>query len=195
MSTARQPDIPDYPRRLSQALAEADWGPASILADALYEAWMAGRQVFICGNGGSAANALHIANDLIYGVSMGRRPGVRVNALPSNVAALTCLANDCGYEQIFAYQLRTLAQTGDLLIVLSGSGNSQNILQALDAAAELGVKTAAVLGYSGGRAKDKAEICVHFAVDDMQISEDLQLVVGHFAMQSLFTRYRAEFET
>ena len=182
----------DYPQRLAKALAEADWSPADTLAAALHANWKAGGQVFLCGNGGSAANALHIANDLLYGVSMGQAPGLRVHALPANVAALTCLANDCGYDEVFARQLRTYARPGDLVLVLSGSGNSPNILKALSEAKALGLRTAAVLGYSGGKAKDLAEIVIHFAVDDMQISEDLQLVVGHYCMQALLARFQAD---
>lgn len=182
----------DYPQRLAKALAEADWTPADRLAQALYDVWKGGRQVFLCGNGGSAANALHIANDLLYGVSMGRAPGLRVHALSGNVAALTCLANDCGYDEIFALQLRTYAHAGDLVLTLSGSGNSPNILRALEEARRLGLRTAAVLGYAGGKAKAMAEIVAHFAVDDMQISEDLQLVVGHYCMQALLARFEAD---
>jgi D-sedoheptulose 7-phosphate isomerase len=182
----------DYPVRLAKILMAADWTPAEALAAALYDVWKAGRQVFLCGNGGSAANALHIANDLLYGVSMGRGPGLRVHALPANVAALTCLANDCGYDEIFALQLRTYAHPGDLVLVLSGSGNSPNILRALGEAKTLGLRTAAILGYAGGKAKDMADIVAHFAVDDMQISEDLQLVVGHYCMQSLLARFEAD---
>jgi D-sedoheptulose 7-phosphate isomerase len=182
----------DYPVRLAKVLTEADWTPAEALATALYDVWKAGRQVFLCGNGGSAANALHIANDLLYGVSMGRAPGLRVHALPANVAALTCLANDCGYDEVFALQLRTYAQPGDLVLALSGSGNSPNILRALGEAKALGLQTAAILGYSGGKAKDMADIVAHFAVDDMQISEDLQLVVGHYCMQALLARFEAD---
>jgi D-sedoheptulose 7-phosphate isomerase len=182
----------DYPMRLAKVLLEADWTPAETLAGALYDVWKAGRQVFLCGNGGSAANALHIANDLLYGVSMGRAPGLRVHALPSNVAALTCLANDCGYDQVFALQLRTYARPGDLVVALSGSGNSPNILRALSEARTLGLQTAAILGYAGGAAKDMADIVAHFTVDDMQISEDLQLVVGHYCMQALLARFEAD---
>jgi D-sedoheptulose 7-phosphate isomerase len=182
----------DYPLRLSRALVEADWTRTETLVSALYAAWKDGRQVFLCGNGGSAANALHIANDLLYGVTMGRAPGLRVHALPANVSALTCLANDLSYDDAFAPQLRAYAQPGDLLIVLSGSGNSANILKALAEAETLGLRTAAILGFSGGKAKGMADIPVHFAVDDMQISEDLQLVVGHYCMQALLARFEAD---
>ncbi len=98
---------------------------------------------------------------------------------------VTCLANDTGYQEIFSEQIRVKANPSDLLIVLSGSGNSENILRALEAAKKIGVKTCAILGFSGGKSKDLADLVIHFPIDDMQISEDLQLVVGHMCMQSL----------
>src|SRR5213079_3704559 len=92
------------------------------------------RQVFLCGNGGSAGNAIHLANDFLYGISKRPGSGLRVNALASNPAVITCLANDEGYDRIFSLQLAVQAQAGDVLVALSGSGNSQNILLALEQA-------------------------------------------------------------
>jgi len=109
-----------------------------------------------------------------------------VHALPANTAVLTCLANDEGYDSIFSLQLAVQARAGDLLIALSGSGNSPNILKALEQAKKMQVRTFAVLGYSGGKAKAMADVPIHFAVDDMQIAEDMQLVVGHMIMQWLY---------
>jgi D-sedoheptulose 7-phosphate isomerase len=144
--------------------------------------------VFLCGNGGSAANAIHLANDFLYGVSKTLGSGLRVTALPANASVLTCLANDLGYDAIFSAQLAVQARRGDMLIVLSGSGNSPNILKALEHAKSMSVKTYAILGYSGGKAKAMADVPIHFAVDDMQISEDLQLIVGHMLMQYLYAQ-------
>ena len=175
----------DYSRRLQNLLASSDWSPAGHLAEELIECWRSGRQVFLCGNGGSAANAMHLANDLLYGISKTRGSGLRVTALPANASVLTCLANDEGYDEVFAMQLAVQARPGDVLIVLSGSGNSPNIVKALQQAREMGVRTYAILGYDGGRAKTLADSSIHFAVDDMQISEDMQLVVGHMVMQWL----------
>jgi len=183
-----QPFFTQYAARLTAALETADWGNVELLADDLLAAWRGGRQVFLCGNGGSAANAMHIANDLIYGVAAPDGVGIRVNALPANSAVLTCLANDTGFDRVFATQLAVLANPGDLLIVLSGSGNSPNILAALEEARRRGAKSYAVLGYSGGKAKALADVAIHFPIDDMQISEDLQLVVGHMLMRWLCSR-------
>jgi D-sedoheptulose 7-phosphate isomerase len=175
----------DYSARLIETLRKAPWTAIESLAESLEDCWRTGRRLFICGNGGSGANAMHAANDLIYGIGKGVVPGLRAQALVSNSAVITCLANDEGYDQIFARQLAVEAGPGDVLLVFSGSGNSPNILKALEQAAEIGMKSYAVLGYSGGKAKEMADIPIHFAVDDMQISEDLQLVVMHMIMQRL----------
>lgn len=178
----------DYATRLQGVLATADWSAVGRLTGALFDCWQADRQVFLCGNGGSAGNAVHLANDLLYGVAKRPGGGLRATALPANTAVLTCLANDTDYEQIFALQLEVLGRPGDLLVVLSGSGNSPNILAALRTAKRLGMRSFAILGYAGGEAKTLADEPVHFAIDDMQISEDLQLIVGHMAMQHLYAR-------
>jgi len=178
----------DYARRLQNVLAGSDWGGVARLADDLHECWRHGRQVFLCGNGGSAANAMHLANDFLYGISKKQGSGLRVTALPANSSVLTCLANDESYEEIFSLQLAVQARAGDVLIALSGSGNSANIVKALEEARRIGMRSYAILGYSGGKAKELADVAIHFSVDDMQIAEDLQLVVGHMVMQYLYGR-------
>ena len=174
-----------YASRLQRVLDGADWSGVASLARELRSCWATGRQVFICGNGGSAANAMHLANDFLYGVSKTAGQGLRVTALPANASVLTCLANDEGYDEVFSYQLAVQARPGDVLIALSGSGNSPNVVKALEQGARSGLLTDAILGYGGGRARSMADVAIHFAIDDMQISEDLQLVVGHMVMQWL----------
>jgi D-sedoheptulose 7-phosphate isomerase len=177
--------IAGYARSLSQAMASDAMDQVPALAEALRRAWSAGRTVYLCGNGGSAGNAIHLANDLLYGAGVRHGAGLRVEALSANPAVLTCLANDLGYDNIYAEQLRVKAVPGDVLIVLSGSGNSPNVIKALEVGAQKGMATFAILGFSGGRCKAIAQHPIHFAVDDMQIAEDLQLVVGHICMQWL----------
>ena len=112
--------------------------------------------------------------------------GLKVESLSANPAVLTCLANDLGYENVYAEQLRVKAEPGDVLIVLSGSGKSPNVVEALEVGAAKGMTTFAILGFSGGRCKALAQHPIHFPVDDMQIAEDLQMVVGHICMQWLY---------
>lgn len=176
----------EYSDRLRAVLAATDWSGVAQLGEELLDCWKTRRQVFLCGNGGSAGNAIHLANDFLYGISKQKGSALRVTALPANSSVLTCLANDEGYEQIFSLQLAVLANRGDVLIALSGSGNSPNIVKVIEQAREMGVKTYAILGYTGGKAKELADVPLHFPVDDMQISEDLQLIAGHMVMQWLY---------
>lgn len=127
---------------------------AQALADAVRKA----KRVYICGNGGSAANAIHIANDLIA-------KGVKAYALTADVATLTAIANDHGYENVFYRQIFVLGQPGDLLIALSGSGKSPNVLLAIDLAKKIGMKVSTLFGNERG--------------EDMQTAENMQLVIAH----------------
>ncbi len=186
MSLSDQAFFADYATRLSAILSVSDWSGVIELAHDLRKCWQTRKSVFLCGNGGSAGNAIHLANDYLYGIAKKNGGGLRVHALPANAAVLTCLGNDIGYDQIFAEQLAVQADQGDVLIVLSGSGNSPNIISALEQAKTMDVKSYAILGFSGGRAKSLADVAIHFPVEDMQIAEDLQLVVGHMLMQWLY---------
>jgi D-sedoheptulose 7-phosphate isomerase len=172
-------DIDDYLHTATDALAAVPRHAVTRLAQAIRDAWAEHRQVFICGNGGSAANAIHLCNDLVFGVSPKGRDGVRAIALCDNPSVMTCLANDIGYEDVFAYQLAVQSRPGDLLIVMSGSGNSPNILKALAQARASGVRSAAILGFDGGKARAQADIVVHVPVADMQAAEDCQQCIGH----------------
>lgn len=184
-AAAPQDDFTDYSRRLQDTLAAADFEPVEKLARALQTCWAEGHGVYLCGNGGSAGNAIHLANDFVYGAAGGHGAGIRAQALSANSSVLTCLANDLDYSEIFAFQVKTFCKPGDILIALSGSGNSPNILKAIEAANGLGVQTFGILGYSGGKARALLNTPIHFAIDDMQIAEDLQLIVGHMIMQWL----------
>jgi len=176
----------EYSVRLQRVLAESNWTGVQLLAQDMLRCWREKRRVFFCGNGGSAGNAIHLANDFLYGIAKTTGGGLRVSALSSNPAVLTCLANDVGYEHIFSEQLAVQGDSGDLLIALSGSGNSPNVVKVLQQAKSMGVKSYAILGYSGGRCKELADEPIHFPVDDMQIAEDIQLIVGHMLMQWLY---------
>lgn len=176
----------DYALRLSSILTRSDWSTVEQLALDVRHAWQHKRQVFICGNGGSAGNAIHLANDYLYGIIKQSGAGLRVHSLSANPAILTCLANDIGYEHIYSEQLAVYGQASDLLIVLSGSGNSPNILSVLEKAKAMNIKSYAILGFNGGKSRDLADVAIHFPVNDMQISEDLQLIIGHMLMQWLY---------
>jgi D-sedoheptulose 7-phosphate isomerase len=175
----------DYSLRLNATLQGFDWAPVERLAYDLLDCWQTGRQVFLAGNGGSGGNANHLSNDFLYALSKTPGSGLRVHSLSANPSVITCLANDEGYDQVFSLQLAVLARKGDVLIALSGSGNSPNIIRALHEARTIGMTSYAVLGFSGGKAKALADVPIHFHIDDMQISEDAQMIVGHMMMQWL----------
>jgi len=172
----------DYTRLLAGVLSKKLSPNVYVLGEKLLDSLENDKHVFLCGNGGSAANANHLANDFIsIGFKSGK--GIMAEALTANSAVLTCIANDYGYEDIFSRQLEVKATEGDVLIALSGSGNSVNIVSALNKAASIGMETFSIVGFDGGESKLIANHPIHFDVHDMQIAEDLQLVVGHMCMR------------
>ena len=178
-----------YISELMDGLTDEVLEDIGILANKLRKVWKRKGTVFICGNGGSAANAIHIANDLHYGTgACGNGPainGLRVEALPSNAGVITCLANDIGYERIYSQQISVKGEPRDMLIALSGSGNSANIINAIEAANIIGMESIAILAFGGGKCKGMADQSIIFETRDMQIAEDYQLIIGHLCMQWL----------
>lgn len=142
------------------------------------------KNIFICGNGGSAANADHITNDLMFGFTK-KKIGFNFVSLCANTAKITCLANDIGYDKIFSNQLKIQGNQGDLLIVLSGSGNSKNIIRAIKEAKLKKIDTFGLIGFDGGKAKYILDKFIHFNINDMQISEDMQMIVMNYMMKKI----------
>ena len=150
------------------------------IAAVLVKAHRSERTVFLCGNGGSAALASHFACDLGKGTAYcngGKR--FRVLSLTDNLPTLTAWANDSSYEDIFSEQLSTFAQPGDVVLAISGSGNSKNVLKALRVAREVGATTVGLSGFEGGEMKSLCDLCVIVPSNNMQIIEDLHLSVAH----------------
>lgn len=176
----------EYSKRLQTILVDSEWIAVKQLAEDIQICWQEDRRVFLCGNGGSAGNAIHLANDFLYGIAKQSGGGLKVLSLSDNPAVITCLANDLGYDQIYSEQLAVQAKKGDLLIALSGSGNSPNIIRVIEQAKLMGVKSYAILGFTGGKCKKLVDVPIHFPINDMQIAEDLQIVVGHMLMQWLY---------
>lgn len=142
------------------------------------------RTVYICGNGGSAANAEHISNDLMLGTNKLKK-GFKVNSLTSNFSKISCIANDISYNKIYSHQINITGNKNDLLIVLSGSGNSRNITEVIKSAKRKKIFTIGILGFNGGIAKKLLDYTVHFKINDMQISEDLQLIFFNSIVKEL----------
>lgn len=181
--------VSQYITDLQGALDKLKLEQVEELSNALFIAWLERRRVFICGNGGSAGNAIHIANDFTYGIDPDGL-ALDIEALSSNPAVITCLANDIGYENIFAHQLKVKARKDDILIVLSGSGNSENIVRALKHARLKGMYSCSILGFDGGKAKSLSNNAIHIPLNDMQIAEDIQIVIGHMLMKDLHARIK-----
>jgi D-sedoheptulose 7-phosphate isomerase len=147
-----------------------------------------GRKVLLCGNGGSGATASHWANDLSKGAAGPLRPRLRALALADGVPLLTALANDLTYEQVFAEQVLTWAEPGDVLIAISGSGNSPNILRAVACGRQRGAYTVGLLGRDGGRLGDQVDLALVVANPCMEQIEDAHLIISHVVTSALRER-------
>ena len=180
-------EIQKYAENLVKIINSFDKKKISSLSKEIKKIWKNKKSLFICGNGGSAGNASHIANDMIYGIGMGKIPGINVEALAANSSVITCLANDTGYENIFSKQLEAKGKKNDLLICLSGSGNSKNIINAIKQAKKLNMKTFGIFGYSGGLASKLVNDFIHINLNDMQIAEDMQLIIMHMCVRNIMS--------
>ena len=177
----------EYVAATAALLDQVDPGEVQALVDAIVDAHRADALVFIIGNGGSAANASHLCEDLGKGALtdfQGQRR-LRVLSLTDNVSYILAWANDEGYERIFVEQLKNLAQPGALLIAISGSGNSPNVLRAVEYGNEHGMRTFGVCGYDGGALKRAAQQSLHVRSDDMGMVEAVHSVVFHYLVDAL----------
>jgi D-sedoheptulose 7-phosphate isomerase len=179
----------DYLKKVAELL-EALPEPSDRFVEALYAGFEQGRTIFLVGNGGSAANASHFGQDLAKGTlsSMTATRRFRVISLTDNIGFITALANDEGYESIFEQQLRNLAAPRDLLVAISGSGNSTNVIRAAEYARSIDMTVIGVTGFDGGKLKAMSDVSVHIPVDDMGMTEALHGVVFHLAMCRLRER-------
>jgi D-sedoheptulose 7-phosphate isomerase len=187
-------EFDDYLDRLRTVLQTLNTSAVVRLGNHLFECWQSGHAVFIFGNGGSATTASHLAEDLgktcvpqdkVKATSARR---LKVMSLTDNAGWITALANDIGYESIFAEQLMHFAAPGDLAIAISGSGNSPNVLRAVEWAKSQSVTTFALTGYDGGRLKQIADHCVHVPLADMGMVETAHLALGHWLVDDLAAR-------
>jgi len=168
-----------YFGRISESLDKTDTGKLDEIARHIIKTKETGKRIFTAGNGGSAATASHFCNDLIKGCRVDDQVGFRATCLCDAMPVLTCLANDFSYEDVFAIELQTFAEKGDLLIVFSGSGNSPNILRAAEIARELGLYVIGFGGCGGGKMKDLCDLCLVAPTNSMEELEDLHLCYCH----------------
>lgn len=172
-----------YAEEFSRAAASIELDALDRAAGILLEAYTRDAAVFSCGNGGSASIANHMQCDHVKGVRTATDLAPRVQSLSTNVELLTAIANDLGYEDVFVYQLQSQAEPGDVLVAVSSSGRSPNIVQALTWARDHGLRTIAVTGFDGGAAKAAAEVSVHVECTNYGIIEDLHQAIMHALAQ------------
>lgn len=179
-------EIRSYIQRVEEALEKLDVEAVNEVVNVLEEARAGEAQIYVFGNGGSAATASHFCCDFNKGVSA-ETAGLRyrLHCLSDNVPTMTAIANDIAYEEVFREQLRDVLKADDLVVGISGSGNSRNVVHAAEYAKEKGCRVVGVTGYDGGELKKLADYHLDAAVNDMQISEDIHMVFDHLIMTVL----------
>jgi len=184
-------DFKQYVEVLDAVIETLDLDAIERLAGAIEDAYRSGRFVYIIGNGGSGANASHLCEDLGKGTltDFDRQKRLKVISLTDNAAYLLAWGNDTNFDRVFVEQLKNIASPGDLLIAISGSGNSPNVLRAVEYANKAGLKTYAVTGYDGGRLLELAQDALHVKSFNMGIVEAVHGVVFHFLTDILKTRF------
>jgi D-sedoheptulose 7-phosphate isomerase len=180
--------------RVRQEMERIDTSQVEALADAIYRCYEHGRFVFVIGNGGSGSNASHFCEDLGKGTlrredfENDKKKRLRILSLTDNTPYILAWANDEGFDRVFVEQLKNLASPDDLLVAISGSGNSPNILRAVDWANRNGVRTFGCTGFGGGKLKTLAHHNLHVPLDDMGIVESIHLTVFHWIVDNLHGR-------
>jgi D-sedoheptulose 7-phosphate isomerase len=174
-----------YTKRLSELLGRLDFATIDAGVDLIEKAWRDGKQIIALGNGGSSLTALHFINDWNKSVFLSGGIPFRGRSLVDNVGLIMSYANDISFEDVFAEQLKNILMPGDLVIALSGSGNSENVIRAVKYANQNGGVTLGLCGYRGGKLKEEAQHVIWVDADDMQLSEDVHFLFGHIVMQRL----------
>lgn len=188
----------DYLKRLNQEIEKVDQAAILRWADAIFEAWKNGKTIYVIGNGGSGTTASHFAEDLGKGTIPNPKlldesfKRVKVLSLTDNLGWIMAVGNDIAYDQIFVQQLMNYGQEGDLLLAISGSGNSPNILRAVEWSNRHGLKTFGISGYSGGKLKQIQQDGIHVALDDMGMVESIHLCLFHWVLNDVYARINKE---
>jgi D-sedoheptulose 7-phosphate isomerase len=187
--------IENYMARLQDCIDRLDRNEIEQFIQLLLQARDNERHIFIMGNGGSAATASHFCCDFNKGMSYQQDKKFKMICLNDNVATMLAYANDVDYDNVFVEQLKNFVQKGDLVIGISGSGNSKNVLNAIEYANEIGAVTVGLTGYNGGRLKMLAQHSVNANIDDMQITEDVHMMFCHLIYNNLMKKkYKIEEE-
>lgn len=154
--------------------------------NAIMEAYEAKKRIYIFGNGGSSATASHYQNDFNKGISEYVENKFKFHCLNDNMATIMAIANDIGFEEVFRFQLTNNLEEGDLIVAISGSGNSKNIINAVEYAKSQGNKIIGLTGFNGGKLKEMSDISLHAPVNSMQITEDIHMIFDHLIMSIFY---------
>lgn len=167
------------------ALTRLDISALNNALNVIADAYAREADIYIFGNGGSAATASHYANDFNKGISEKTGKKFRMHCLCDNFATVMAIANDISYDEVFRFQLQGVLRKGDLVIGISGSGNSQNVLNAIEYAKNMGVSTIGITGYDGGKLRAMTDYHMDTMVDDMQVTEDIHMIFDHMMYRVL----------
>ena len=191
-------DFEEYATRAGAEMKRVSSNAVRQWANIVFDCWMSDKSVFVIGNGGSATTATHIAEDLAKSTLRPEdlhdesRKRLRVMSLTDNVGLMLAIANDMSYDQIFVQQLMNLAAEGDLLIAISGSGNSANIVAAVEWANRNGLSTFGLTGFDGGKVKSMCADGIHVDLDDMGMVESIHLTLFHWVLNDVYARINSE---
>jgi len=176
-------DIEQYLKRLSDVIRQLDRDQINSAMNAIFETYEKEGRIFIFGNGGSGSIASHFTCDFNNGISLGMQKRFNFVCLNDNVPTMLAIANDEGYENIFALQLDNRLRKDDVILAISGSGNSENVIKAVEYAKKKGNKVIALTGYDGGKLLKLADHPIHVNINDMQKAEDMYIIIDHMMSQ------------
>jgi len=185
-------DFNDYFLKVSDTLQYIDTVAIVSLADLLLKSRVNGNSIFIFGNGGSGATASHVTGDFLKGISYGLEKRFRVQCLNDNLSGMMAISNDLSYEEIFIEPLKGFLSKDDVVIGISGSGNSVNVVKALEYARSSGARTVAFCGFNGGKIKEIADIVIHAPVHDMEVTEDIHIIIFHAIKQIIMKELKGD---
>jgi len=184
-------DMQQYFTKEMEVIKKLDINELNAAMNAIYDAWQREAVIYVFGNGGSSATASHMVCDFNKGISDGHEKKFRLQCLNDNMPIISAIANDISYDDVFSYQLEKILRTDDLIVAISGSGNSKNIMKAVEYAKQIGTKIVGITGYDGGKLKKIANYSMHVPINDMQIAEDIHMIFDHMMMH-IFSCHRRD---
>lgn len=185
--------IKDYLKHEVETIQHLDIDQINAALNLLLETFEKGNTVYVFGNGGSSSTASHFQNDFNKGVSEHTEKKFNLLCLNDNVATVMAVANDIGFEEVFRFQLQGHIRPGDVVMAISGSGNSKNVINAVEYAKQQGNKIIGLTGFGGGKLRELSDVSLHAPINSMQVTEDIHMIFDHL-MMSVFYKSLAGIE-